>query len=219
MSTDTPNPLHIVVTTSPNYAQVYKYFEQSIKGYPGIHVFEYILVDLEGTGHFRSDSWYHCCRQKISNFEEFLKAHPGVDYAIMSDADIQYFRPEGLNDLVQQARDQNLDYYGMREQSSDEYNTGFIIARNTDQVHQFLQTVVSKLACSKPAFADQTIINDMLKDETCGLRHAKICTEYTVFGGDWPITEKTVLHHAVAAPDDGKPAQLERVLQRYRSTA
>ena len=207
--------IHMIVTTSPNYAHVYKYFEQSIMGHPGINVVECIL-DTDSFGHFRSDRWYQCCRQKIINFVEYLEAHPEIDYAIMSDADIQYFRPEGLSNLLQEARDGGLDYYGMREYSFDDYNTGFIIARNTDQVRQFFHKVVDLLANCKPAFADQTIINELLKDKACSLRHDKIPTEYTVFGGNWPVTKKTIFHHAVAALDEGKPAQLERVLQRFQ---
>ena len=209
--------VHVVVTTSPNYQGVYKYFETSVKGVPNITVHDHMLdLSVYDTGNFHSDGWYYACRQKLINNISFIKENPNIEYVVLSDADIQYFRPELLVTLVQEARKLDLDYYGMREDQQSTYNTGFIIAKNNIKIHDLLQSTIDKLAVSRPHLADQSIINNIIfNDADKNIKHAFIPSKYYTWGDGTPGPD-TIFHHAVnIGRIDMKIEQLERVLNRY----
>ena len=208
--------VHIMVTTSSNYDNVFRYFLQSLCGKPGIHLHvDYIDLSAYIPVTFQSEGWYYACRERIVRQIRFLEKHPEVDYAIMSDADIQYFRPEKLAKLVNSARMQKLDYYGMRENDSEMFNGGFYIIRNSVEVRQLLQNIVDTLGREKPELADQTILNRILFSGESKLTYDFIPSQLYLWGDGYP-GPNAIFHHAVWTMDTrSKVKQLAQVRERY----
>ena len=214
----TTKDVHVVVSTSPNYEHIYKYFKRSFQNAPtNIKIHEYIInMDTyNNDGSFKSDGWYYACRQRIVNFLNFLQSNPTIRYAIFSDADINYLNPSKLPDLVTQAEKHDLDYYGMREYITDTFNGGFYVLKNSDKTHVFLKHIIERLEHEKPEYADQSIINNLLVENNIyQIKHDFIPTDLYVWGDADPSIN-AIFHHAVGNSD--KVTQIERVQEKYKS--
>lgn len=190
--------LDIATVTSGNFEPLFEIFSRSLRadelGYR-VHV---QTLDLSGWSEHRfgSDSWHHAVRAKMGHI---LAAFAGIaehGYLIFSDADVQFFRPEQLPDLVAEATAHGLDFYGMREGNSRDYNAGFMVLRNTPTIRHMVALVAETLGHERPHFGDQTIINDLLRCPDSGIRHAAIAPQRYVWGSG-PIHAGVLFHHAV----------------------
>jgi hypothetical protein len=211
-------PVKVLCTTSENYQEIYKIFHDSLvpsiqSGRVQLMLQTLDLSKFQGHG-FGLASWHRAIVEKLRFVQHCLATGaiaPGA-YAVVSDADIQYIQPEGLERLVQGAHDGGLDYYGMREYTTSMYNGGFYILRNTPTVAGFLADVLASMRYKLNKYADQEILNDLLSSNR--LRHAKIDTRFCIWGNGNPCKE-TVFHHAVCAFDNlSKSAQMAQVRQR-----
>lgn len=210
----------ILCTTSDNYQSIFARFESSIA--PCLNNgFELVLnkIDLDNYGKygFGEDSWYMAIFKKLMFVKDFLHSEKVSenDYIIVSDADIQFIRPDGLRELVDIASRNDLDYYGMREGGTDGYNGGFYIIKCCQKVRAFYDELVEKAQATRNTYADQEILNDLLKENPHGLKHDKIDKCYCVWGNNNP-GEKSVFHHATCAKNnDEKLKQMDRVKWRY----
>jgi hypothetical protein len=211
--------IHVIVTTSPNYESVYKFFHDSITTEPSIELhINNIDLSSYSSRDFRSDGWYAALHHKIQYLVEFLKSHSEIPHVVFSDADIQYFRPAGLYELIQQLYEKNLDYYGMQETDTADYNTGFFIIKNTPQIIALFESVSNRLLSERPPFGDQTLINDYITENTYNIAHAHIPRKYCIFGDNSPESPYVIFHHAVNTSNtNGKTEQLAAVKDRYMS--
>ncbi len=207
------NKVDVVVTTSPNYHDIFKFFQESITTHDvRVHVMDLDLMQYAQTS-FRSEGWYEATRQKIQSFLLFLSNRLDLDYVIMSDADIQFFQPNRLHELVTLARIRGLDYYGMREGYAETFNTGFFVIANTERCRAMLAEVVKRLAKERPEFADQSLINELLLNgNKYNLNYDFIPAELYLWGNGCP-NANAIFHHAIDTGD--KVNQLSVVKDMY----
>lgn len=209
---------HVVVTTSKNYQQVFDIFLNSIQSSKVVklHVYNVDLSDYKSFD-FQSDGWYAACQIRISNLISFMKENPTIDYVVHSDADIQYFKPDSLVLLIDEARNRQIDYFGMRENDSQYVNGGFFIIRNNKKCLSFLQYVVDELQHCKPYFADQTVINDVLIDNPrFDMKIDIIPANLYIWGDNCATNENVIFHHAVGTNNtQEKINQLQHVRIMY----
>lgn len=190
--------LDIATVTSENFAPLFEIFTRSLQadelGYR-LHV---QTPDLSAWSdhRFGSDSWHHAVRVKMRHLLASFDHVADQDYLIFSDADVQFFRPERLPDLVAEAAAHGLDFYGMREGNSRGYNTGFMVLRNTPPVRRMVAMVAEALLRDRPHLGDQKLINDLLRRPDSGIRHAAIAPHRYVWGPG-PIHAGVLFHHAV----------------------
>ena len=210
--------MHVLVTTSANYQPVFNIFQDSIKhSSVELHIVNLDLSQYTDIS-FQSDGWYDALRQKIKYVIEFMKYNRDIEYFIVSDADIQYFSPGRLRELLVSARDRELDFYGMRESGWETYNGGFYVISNNDKCRNLLEEVATELMHQKPAFGDQTLINDILfNGNKYKIRHDFIPAELYLWGDGCP-TQTAIFHHAVCTSTvDDKIRQLRAVRERYNN--
>lgn len=190
--------LDIATVRSGNFEPLFEIFSRSLRadelGYR-LHV---QALDLSGwpEHRFGSDSWHHAVRAKMGHILTSLDRIAGHGYLIFSDADVQFFRPEQLPDLVADATAHGLDFYGMREGNSRDYNTGFMVLRNTPAIRRMVALVAEALGHERPHLGDQALINDLLRRRDSGIRHAAIAPQRYVWGSG-PIHAGVLFHHAV----------------------
>lgn len=212
--------VNIVTTTSPNYDDLYSnWFKKSLNPEKNNITLHTQFLDLSSFSEFGfgTDSWYFATGSKIKYLLEVMLSQTDEgDYIIYSDADIQFFQPNRITDLIDQARQQNLEYYGMRENDSDYYNTGFMIVKNTEGIRNMLEEAAMCILVKKERlpFADQSIINDQLiaKD----LRRDFIPKVYTLWGIQDMTDKDPIFHHAICCKTtQQKLNQMIVVLEKY----
>ena len=208
--------IHIIVTSSPNYEDIYSYFKESLKNRSNnIHIHEFIInMDAyNNDGSFRSDGWYFACRERLRNLLQFIILNPNITYVIFSDADINYLNPNNLQNLIKEAESQDLDYYGMREGEDNAFNGGFYVLKNNIKTQRFLNHIIHELIYKKPDFADQSIINHLLiHNNIYQIKYDFIPVHFYVWGDSEP-TKEAIFHHAVACQD--KIAQIKKIKDKY----
>lgn len=210
--------IKVVAATSDNYAPVFDRFRASLRPFDdGIELLVH-SIDMSpyGSHHaFRTDSWYAAVREKMAHLLRVLTSSSTAEgeYVVFTDADIIFYAPHKLPDLVREASERGLEYFGMREGVTREYNTGFMVLRNTERVRELVQEVVARLTGGeRPSLGDQSIINERIG--ASGVAHAHIDTKHTLWGDGTP-TADTVLHHAVCCMNvSEKLAQMDRVRSR-----
>lgn len=208
--------IRVVCTTSDNYAEVFAVFERSLAPCVADGTVEVLLNTLALEERFESfgfgaDSWHHAILEKLRFALGCLEARIAEDeHVVISDADIQFLQPRKLVDLVAQARERDLEYYGMQEaHQKNVFNGGFYIVKNTPAVRAFLGDVIEGVAAKRNKYADQEILNKELASGR--LRHAAIDTKRCVWGDGRP-TPDAVFHHAVCTVDNaGKLKQFGSV--------
>jgi hypothetical protein len=195
--------LDVLVVTSSNYKELYEdFFLSSLN--PTFHGFQmhvgYIDLTMFSDFGFQRPSWYKAITEKAKHIFTVMKRLPLDTYLVFSDADIQYFRPAEVCDLVQEARDNSLDYYGMRENWENLFNTGFFIIKNKEATQTLWETIYKRLLSGEtPDQGDQSILNELLIHNRNGkIRHAFIPNHMYVWGTIIHASAKMpIFHHAV----------------------
>jgi hypothetical protein len=222
--TMTPNvitkELHIATVVTDGYKHISKYFFDSITNDHRIklHVANIDVTNYNGVATFRTPGWYHVCKNKVMHLLHTMRAYPHIDYIILSDADVQYFNKETLFEIVRDAKIKNLDFYGMREDNKQEFNTGWYIIRNNGLMKDVLESVINTLQTETPPFADQTVINHLIfHDDKFNIAYEFIPRGAYIWGNGKPQSSHVAFHHAVATDD--KVKQLERIRNLYLQKA
>jgi Nucleotide-diphospho-sugar transferase len=209
--------IHVVTTTSPNYKKLYNIFNSTLTKDPNItlHTFTIDLSKYDSFG-FMSESWAIANYQKIVNTYNFMSENPQLEYFVFADADIQFFKPGLLKELVKEAKQKNLDFYGMPEGNLNNlfhvYNGGFYILRNNKNMREFMKQVFVTFLKDRPKMGDQDIINKFL-GESYWYRHAKI-EKYLIQGRRRPFSKDTLLHHATSS--EGVESKYEQILMQRK---
>lgn len=214
-------PLKVVCTTSDNYEPLFAAFTASLAPLLKDGSVELSLQRLELGGAFEAfgfghESWRHAILEKLRHALRVLHEDAEHDErVVVSDVDIQFLRPAGLHELVAHARDRGLDYYGMAEGGlRDSYNGGFYVLRNCRAVRALLADVLDRASRERNTYADQEVLNELLRENRHGLRHAAIDPRRCVWGPGRPRAE-SVFHHAVCVGDiAGKLRQMDAVRAR-----
>ncbi len=164
---------------------------------------------------FRTESWHYCLLEKIRYISRTLDTEPDDAYIVCSDIDIQFFNPSVIDDLIQDAQDQQLEYYGMYEDNKRvKYNGGFYVLKASKRTRDFYHHIVKCLEERSYPFGDQDIINADI-DKYLGDRHQQIPASLTLWGGHG-VKQTHAFHHAVFAKGmHDKVPQLISVFKDY----
>mgnify|MGYP001988157549 CR=1 FL=1 len=186
------------------------------------HMKDEIDVSNKNTG-FRSNLWYYCVRNKINHLVNVLKNYDSLNnikYFIFTDCDIIYIK-KNLNEwynLENYINNENKDIYFMRENTSNDVNSGFFIIKNNDNITNiinFFVNVLQTFDTSKKKnmpFGDQTIINTLKSKINYGF----IPNDYVVFGTRIFNSNKSLFHHATQRKDvDDKIIQINRIKSAF----
>lgn len=186
------------------------------------HMKDELDVSNKKTG-FRSDLWYYCVRNKINHLINVLKNYDSLNnikYFIFTDCDIIYIK-KNLNEwynLENYIQNENKDIYFMRENTSNDVNSGFFIIKNNDNITNiinFFVNVLQTFDTSKKEnmpFGDQSIINT-LKSK---INYDFIPNDYVVFGTRIFNSNKSLFHHAIGSKDvDDKIIQINRIKSAF----
>ena len=179
-------------------------------------------VSNKKTG-FRSDLWYYCVRNKINHLINVLKNYDSLNnikYFIFTDCDVIYIK-KNVNEwynLENYIQNENKDIYFMRENTSNDVNSGFFIIKNNDNITNiinFFVNVLQTFDTSKKAnipFGDQSIINTLKSKINYGF----IPNDYVVFGNRIFNSNKSLFHHAVCSNDvDDKIIQINKIKSAF----
>lgn len=186
----------ILTVTSPNYKEMFDIYYASLK--PVDNGFNLIVLELDLSSYkefgFQKDSWYFVLHRKIQFVvEELEKCTPG-EYVIVSDADIQFFKPLQLFELIEEAKRRDIDWFGMPEGKRRTYNGGFYILRVSQRIIAFFKDIDRRMSLRRYAYGDQTLINEMLPRS--GIKNNQIPLRYVVWGPE-RMTQEAIFHHAV----------------------
>ena len=200
----------IFVVTSPNYIELYNIFTESLQPEKNdIKIYSDIFPVEKYNNH--KDIWHNAMRFKM-NFilNELTNTCEENEYVILSDADIQFIRPEKLHDLIDMARSKDLEYFGMAENTRNEFNGGFVILKNTQNIRDLYKTVYERILVKEYPFGDQTVLNDILPKSN--IKNEKIPREYVIWGESIYDKNKSIFHHAVCVTNiEGKIKQMSNV--------
>jgi hypothetical protein len=157
------------------------------------------IVDLDdvpqGNGDYLSREWYYCLKKKIDILIDAIKSNPD-DIILFADMDIQFFRP--CTDIINECMQGHDIVFQMWSKSGTDVNPGFMAIRCNDNSRAFLEAV-SAVPFDGRAFADQDVINDLLKKGSPPIRWGVFPRDmYQVMLGLVPDT--IALHHACATP-------------------
>ena len=143
-----------------------------------------------------------------------------IKYFIFTDCDIIYIK-KNLNEwynLENYIQNENKDIYFMRENTSNDVNSGFFIIKNNDNITNiinFFVNVLQTFDTSKKEnmpFGDQSIINT-LKSK---INYDFIPNDYVVFGTRIFNSNKSLFHHAIGSKDvDDKIIQINRIKSAF----
>jgi hypothetical protein len=186
------------------------------------HMTDDVSILFENTG-FQTDLWYYCVRNKINHLINVLKNYDGLNnikYFIFTDCDIIYIK-DNVNEwynLEKYIQNENKDIHFMREDSSEDVNSGFFIIKNNDNITniinffiEVLQTIDTTEKVKMP-FGDQSIINN-LKNK---INYGFIPNDYVVFGTTIYNSNKSLFHHAVCCRDvDDKITQINKIKSAF----
>lgn len=207
----------VLVTTSDNYEPVFNIFKASLANCPYVDlVINKIDLSTFGRYGFLEESWYNAIMSKIEFVRRFISEQSDGEYVIVTDADIQFLQPLRIQELIDNATKESLDYYGMREDKRPEYNGGFYIVRCGPKIQAFLDEVCTRMkTLPRQKYGDQEILNELLKHNPHGLNHSHIDTKYTIWGNGQPTCD-SIFHHAVLTRrTNDKLFQMQMVQQKY----
>lgn len=186
------------------------------------HMKDKLDVSNKKTG-FRTDLWYYCVFNKINHLINVLKNYDSLNnikYFIFTDCDIIYIK-KNLNEwynLENYIENENKDIYFMREQYSNDVNSGFFIIKNNDNITNIINFFVDVLQTiditkkENMPFGDQSIINRLKSKINYGL----IPNDYVIFGTLIFNSNKSLLHHAVGCKDvDDKIIQINEIKSAF----
>lgn len=174
---------------------------------------------------FQTELWYYCVRNKINHLINVLKNYNSLNeikYFIFTDCDIIYIK-KNINEwynLENYVQNENKDIYFMRENTSNNVNSGFFIIKNNENITniinffvEVLQTIDTTEKVNMP-HGDQTIINN-LKSK---INYDFIPIDYVVFGSNIYNINKSLFHHAVCCRDvDDKIIQINKIKLKFET--
>jgi hypothetical protein len=202
----TTEPLKIVFCTSINFKKVTDVFVSSltplllsnkVKLYGKIVDFSKFNNEFG----FGTKSWRYAIIFKLKYALKIMRKVAGEEeYIVVCDNDIQFLNPIKLLDLVSEAKEKNLDFYGVYEQQSSTkkvfYNGGFYILKNSKKVRTFYENFLKRVKVSKNRLVDQEILTNMLLNEPNELEHKYIPKEYVALGCRG-LNINNIFHHAI----------------------
>lgn len=182
------------------------------------HMTDAISISFENTG-FRTELWYYCVRNKINHLINVLQTYDrlnNIKYFIFTDCDIIYIKKniDEWYNLENYIQNENKDIHFMRENVSDDVNSGFFIIKNNDNITNIINFFVEVLQTIdrtekvKMPFGDQSIINNL----KFKINYGFIPNDYVIFGTNIYNRNKSLFHHAVCCKDvDDKIIQINQI--------
>ena len=150
----------------------------------------------KGSGDYLSEEWFYCIKIKIEILIDAIKNNFN-DIIIWADIDIQFFRE--CTDIVEQNIQGKDIVFQLWDKKKEEINSGFMAIRCNEKTLALFETVL-KTPFSGRAFADQDVINDILKQDLIPLQWGFFPRDiYHVMLGIAPVN--IALHHACATPE------------------
>jgi hypothetical protein len=211
--------------STPNYSKLTNIFLNSLYdiNVNNInHMIDDINILFKNTG-FQTDLWYYCVRNKINHLINVLKNYDclnNIKYFIFTDCDIVYIK-KNINEwynLENYIQNENKDIYFMRENLSNDVNSGFFIIKNNDNITNIINFFIKVLQTIdtiekvKMPFGDQSIINNLKNTINYGF----IPNDYVVFGSTIYNINKSLFHHAVCCRDvDDKIKQINHIKNEF----
>ena len=186
------------------------------------HKLDNPTISFKNTG-FQTDLWYYCIRNKLNHLIDILNNYDNlidIQYFIFTDCDIIYIKKnvkEWYN-LENYIINENKDIFFMREDTSNDVNTGFFIIKNNNNIKniisffiEILQTIDITKKNNMP-FGDQSIINN-LKNK---INYGFIPNDYVIYATTIFNKNKSIFHHAVCCRDvDDKIIQINQITSAF----
>lgn len=178
--------------------------------------------DLIKNQGFQTDLWYYSVINKIKHLNSALYNINNYKnkYFIFCDCDV-WFLKNNINQWtnLQKYIDTNdKDIYFMRENTSLDLNTGFIIIKNNINITKIrlffneVYSVMIKETKNNMPLGDQTIINRLKHKINFGY----IPNEYVIFGTNIFDKNKSLVHHAVCCSNiEDKIKQINFIKSKF----
>jgi hypothetical protein len=183
------------------------------------HLYDKSNIDMSVSG-FQTDLWYYCVKNKIIHLKNILNKNRFSDYKyfIFSDCDVIYLNKNSneWNNLENFIDNSENDIFFMRENTSEDVNSGFFIIKNNNNIESinvFFSEVLEIFNRSKKEeipLGDQSIINNIKHKINYGF----IPNDYVIFGTTIYNKNKSLFHHAVCCVNvDEKIEQINFIKQ------
>lgn len=155
----------------------------------------YLQEAPKGDGDYLSEEWYYCIKSKIGILIEGIRNNWN-DIIIWADIDIQFFRK--CTGIIQRSIHNRDIVFQIWNKRKNEVNSGFMAIRCNERTLAFFEAV-SKTSFEGRRFADQDVINDMLRQGSISLRWGFFPREiYHIHLCMAPFN--IALHHACGTP-------------------
>jgi hypothetical protein len=213
--------------STPNYSKLTTIFLDSLSDL-NIKKINHLIENppnnlLQETG-FRTDLWYYCVKNKINHLINVLKQHDtltDIQYFIFTDCDIIYIK-KNINEWDNLEKDiinDSKDIYFMRENVSNDVNSGFFIIKNNNNIKNIINFFIEVVETfnmtnkSDMPFGDQSIINNLKHKINYGF----ISNDYVIFGKKIFNKNRSLFHHAVSCKDvDDKILQINNIKYNFK---
>lgn len=205
------NKLNISIFWSKNFESLFKVCSESLIREKNINIVQKNIELNSNIFGFRTNSWYECAKFKVDFFLECL-INLDLDYLICSDVDIQFFQPKLLFEIVQTAKENDLEYYGTKECNGNGYNCGFYIIKKCKKIEEMLINTSSKILKIKTPFAEQDLINKLLSE--LKVNHRLIPNKYYCLGKGQQAGSTCCFHHAIMTT--GIKDKTEQIKFKYK---
>ncbi len=216
--------------STPNYSKLTDIFLDSLNSI-NIKNVNYInhMLDttlpsslFKNTG-FQTDLWYCCVKNKINHLINVLNTYETLtdtQYFIFTDCDIYYIKKNinEWNNLENFIINENNDIFFMRENRTNDVNSGFFIIKNNKNIKNIInffievQETFDKTEKKDMPYGDQSIVNN-LKNK---INYGFIPNDYVIFGETIFNKEKSLFHHAVCCRNvDDKILQINKIKNKF----
>ena len=213
--------------STPNYSKLTVLFLNSLHDIQ-VNNINHITDDIsdlfENSG-FQTDLWYYCVKNKINHLITVLQDYNSlrnIRYFIFTDCDIIYIK-KNINEwynLENHIQNENKDIHFMRENTSDDINSGLFIIKNNNNIKNIINFFVEVVKTfdinekTEMPFGDQSIINK-LKNK---INYGFIPNDYVVFGTSIYNSKKSLFHHAIGCRDiDDKIIQINQIKKSFEN--
>jgi len=203
--------------STPNYSKLTDIYHSSLEkmGATVEHWLEEVDFHEEG---FQTDLWYHCVSSKIKNVINVLSKPSPHKYFVFSDCDVHFIHQNKhyWNVLEEFIAESPENIFFMRENDTNQVNTGFFIIKNnnTEMLTFFtrIYSIMQNTPKTKMPLGDQTIINQHLHL----IKYNYIPDKYVIWGRNVKNRETSLFHHAVQCGDiESKLEQIKGVLELF----
>jgi len=132
--------------STPNYSKLTNIFLDSLLDIQVNNInhmkddINMMLFDKTG---FQTDLWYYCVRNKINHLINVLQDYDSlknIKYFIFTDCDVIYIK-KNINEwynLEKFLQNEDKDIHFMRENISNDINTGFFIIKNNNNIKNII---------------------------------------------------------------------------------